>query len=122
MSRPGDPGRRLEWIEGPAEAIVARAVELVGTVPGARSFELAYDARDRDLGEEEPDPSDVIVWTASAELRRRYVRGAKPVTRTVTGTATVDPGGSHAQGIVDAVVALLEQLGANVVLLTGGPS
>lgn len=30
MSRPGDPGRRLEWVEGPVEAIVTKAVELGG--------------------------------------------------------------------------------------------
>lgn len=57
---------------------------------------------------------------ASAELTRRYARGRKPVTRTVTGTAVVEPGGRHDQGMVNAVVELLEKLGANVVLLTGG--
>lgn len=122
MSRPGDPGRRLEWVEGPAEAIVVKAVELVGTVPGATGFELAYTAADRVLAEdEEPRPDESVAWTASATLRRRYPGVRKPVTRTITGTAITPPGESHAQGIVDAVVDLLEQLGANVVLLLGGP-
>lgn len=116
-------GRRLEWVEGPVEAIVVKAVELVGTVPGASSFELRYDAADRVLPDDvEPDPDEAIMWTASAELRRRYAKGAKPVTRTITGTASVPPGGSHAQGIVDACVDLLRKLGANVTVLLGGES
>lgn len=121
MSAPGDPGRRLEWIEGPAEAIVAKAVELIGTIPGASSFELRYDAVDRVLAEDdEPGPDDVVRWTAAAELARRYTGVRKPVVRTVEGTALVSPGGSHAQGIVNAVIDLLEALGANVVALLPG--
>lgn len=120
MSSPGDIGRRIEWVEGPAEDIVVKAIELVGTVPGAKSFELRYDVPGRELFEdEEPCPDEVVRWTATAELRRRYSRGAPKVTRTITGTADVEPYGSNSQGIVDAVVDLLEQLGANVVLLTG---
>lgn len=121
MSRPGDPGRRLEWVEGPVEAIVTKAVELVGTVPGAKSFELAYDAVDRELAEdEEPAPDEAVRWTASAELRRKYGKG-RPITRTVTGTAIAEPNGHHGEAIVRAVVELLEKLGANVVLMFSGP-
>lgn len=121
MSTPGSPDRRLEWVEGPAEAIVAKAIELIGTVAGARSFELAYDAVDRTLAEgEEPDPSEAVRWTASAELRRKYGKG-KPITRTVTGTAIAPPGTPQGVAIVEAVVELLEKLGANVVLMFGGP-
>lgn len=122
MSAPGTPGRRLEWVEGPVEAIVTKAVELVATVPGARSFELSYDAADRVLAEgEEPHPDEAVAWTASAELRRKYAKGTKPVVRTVTATSIVAPHDNHAEGIVRAVVDLLEQLGANVVLMFGGP-
>lgn len=121
MSAPGSPGRRLEWVEGPVEAIVLKAVELVGAIPGASSFELAYDAADRVLADgEEPRPDEAVAWTASAELRRRYPGVRKPVTRTVTGTAIAPADSDTAQAIVDAVVDLLEKLGANVVLLTGG--
>lgn len=122
MSAPGSPGRRLEWVEGPVEAIVTKAVELVGTVPGARSFELSYTAADRVLDEdEEPQPDEAVEWTASAELRRKYAKGTKPVVRTITGTSIVAAHGNHAEGIVRAVVELLEKLGANVVLMFGGP-
>lgn len=66
------------------DAIVVKAVELVGTVPGASSFELKYDAADRVLGEdEEPRPDEAVAWTASAELRRKYAKGTKPVVRTI---------------------------------------
>lgn len=122
MSAPGDPGRRLEWVEGPVEAIVTKAVELVGTVPGASSFELAYAAADRELAEdEEPRPDEAVAWTATAELRRKFTGVRKPITRTIVGTAIVAPGGHQGEGIVEAVVDLLEKLGANVVLLRGGP-
>jgi hypothetical protein len=121
MSSPGDPGRRSELLEGTAEDIVAKAVELVGTVPGATSFELAYDTVDRVLGEdEEPRPDDRVRWTASAELRRKYAKGTKPVTRTITGTAIAEAGANHGEAMVLAVVDLLENLGANVVLMFGG--
>lgn len=122
MSAPGSPGRRLEWVEGPVEAIVTKAVELVGTVPGARSFELSYTAADRVLEEdEEPQPDEAVEWTASAELRRKYAKGTKPITRTITGTSIVAPHGNHGEGIVAAVVELLEKLGANVSLMFGRP-
>lgn len=120
MSRPGDPGRRLEWVEGPAEQIVVKAVELIRETQ-AKTFSLRYDARDRQLAEdEEPDPGEAVVWTASAEYVDRTLR--HKVKRTVTGTALVDPAtrtppGGHAQGIVLAVVELLEKLGANVVAM-----
>lgn len=122
MSAPGTPGRRLEWVEGPVDQIVAKAVELVGTVPDARSFELRYEAADRVLADgEEPHPDEAVAWHASAELRRKYAKGTKPVVRTITGTSIVAAHGNHAEGIVRAVVDLLEQLGANVVLMFGGP-
>lgn len=121
MSAPGTPGRRLEWVEGPVEAIVVKAVELVGTVPGARDFELAYEAADRVLAEdEEPGPDEAVVWTAKATVRRKYGKG-RPIEHTYAGTAIVEAGGRHDEGIVNAAVDLLEKLGANVVLLTGGP-
>lgn len=121
MSAPGSPGRRLEWVEGPVEAIVTKAVELVGTVPGASSFELAYDAADRVLAEdEEPAPDEAVAWTARATVRRKYGKG-RPIEHTYAGTALVEPGASHAEGIVAAVVDLLERMGANVTLLIGGP-
>lgn len=112
------PRRRIV-VEG-YDQLVTRAVELVGTVPGARSFELRYDAADRVLAEdEEPRPDEAVAWTAEAELRRRYARGTKPVVRTITGTAIAPPGGRHDVAIVDAVVELLRKLGANVELLIG---
>lgn len=111
--------RRTIVVEG-FDAIVVKAVELVGTVPGASSFELRYNAADRVLEEgEEPRPDEAVAWHASAELRRKYAKGTKPVVRTITGTAIVQPGGNHGEGIVEAVVDLLEQLGANVVLMFG---
>ena len=113
--------RRRIVVEG-FDAIVVKAVELVGTVPGASSFELKYDAADRVLAEdEEPRPDEAVAWTASAELRRKYAKGTKPVVRTITGTAIVAPGGHHGEGIVAAVVELLEKLGANVSLMFGRP-
>lgn len=102
------------------DAIVVKAVELVGTVPGASEFELRYEAADRVLGEdEEPRPDESVAWMASATLRRKYAKGAKPVTRTITGTAIVAPGGNHGEAIVRAIVDLLEKLGANVTLMFG---
>lgn len=122
MSAPGDPGRTLAWVEGPAEEIVAKAFELIGAhVPDAKAFELRYEARDRELAEdEEPDPGEAVRWIASATVRRKYGKG-KPITRTVTGTAIAEPNGHHGEAIVRAVVELLEKLGANVVLMFGGP-
>jgi hypothetical protein len=123
MTRPGDPGRPMHLLEGDAAQVVAKAVELVGTVPGASSFELKYDARDRVLAEnEEPTDDEAVVWTATAQLRRRYARGMPKVTTTRVGVHIYDPAtddlpGGHAQAGVLAVVALLEELGANVVLL-----
>lgn len=118
MTTPGSPGRRLEWVEGPVDAIVVKAVELVGTVPGARGFELAYDAADRVLADdEEPRPDEAVIWTARATVRRRYSGTRKPVEHTYEGTATVPAGGRHDAGIVNAVVELLERMGANVVLM-----
>lgn len=112
--------QRIE-VEG-FDAIVTKAVELVGTVPGAASFELRYEAADRVLAEdEEPRPDEAVAWHASAELRRKYAKGTKPVVRTITGTAIVPPGGHHGEGIVRAVVELLEALGANVTLMFGRP-
>jgi hypothetical protein len=121
MSAPGDPGRRLEWVEGPVEAIVVKAIELVRTVPGASSFELRYDAVDRELAEdEEPDPGEPVRWTATATLRRKYGKG-KPVVRDVVGEHIAQPGEDHTLAIVRAVIALLEKLGANVVAMFPDP-
>lgn len=111
---------RIE-VEG-FDAIVAKAVELVRTVPGASAFELKYDAADRVLGEdEEPRDDEAVEWRATAVLRRRYAKGAKPVTTSVYGAAIVEPGGNHGEGIVRAVVELLTKLGANVTLMFGRP-
>lgn len=120
MSNPGDPGRRLEWVEGPAEAIVTKAVELIGEhVHDARAFELRYEAVDRDLAEdEEPHPDEPVRWIASATVRRKYGKG-RPIEHTYTGTSVVEPHGRHDEGIVRAVVELLEALGANVVAIFG---
>lgn len=123
MSRPGDPGRPMHLLEGNGPAILTKAVELIATVPGASTFELSYDARDRDLAEdEEPRADEAVVWTATAVLRRRYSPGTRKVTRTVSGTYTYDPAtadlpGGQAQASVLAIVALLEELGANVIML-----
>lgn len=123
MSRPGDPGRRVEFVEG-FEAIAVKTVELVQSVPGASSFELKYEAMDRVLAEgEEPRPDEAVQWSASAQLRRRYYPGAPKVTRTIVGSSVVEAGGSHYRGIALACVDLLERLGVNTVVLddlTGG--
>lgn len=109
--------RPTELVEG-YEALVVRAVELVGQVPGAKDFELAYEAADRVLEEgEEPRPDEAVAWRASATVRRKYHPGTKPIERTFYGTAIVRPGGLHDQGIVDAVVTLLRNMGANVNVL-----
>lgn len=128
MSNPGDPGRTLAWVEGPAEEIVAKAVELIHQhVPDAVSFELRYEARDRQLAEEEePDPTEAVRWLASATVRRKYGKG-KPIEHTYTGEhiadpATRTPAGGHPQAIVLATVDLLERLGANTVVMFTDPS
>lgn len=128
MSAPGDKGRTLAWVEGPAEEIVAKAVELIGThVPDVKAFELRYEARDRQLAEEEePDPTEAVRWIASATVRRKYGKG-KPIEHTYSGEhiadpATRTPAGGHPQAIVLAVVQLLERLGANTVVMFTDPS
>jgi hypothetical protein len=128
VSAPGDPGRTLAWVEGPAEEIVAKAVELIGThVPDAKAFELRYEARDRQLADdEEPDPGEAVRWIASATVRRKYGKG-KPVEHTYVGSAIADPTtrtpvGGHPQAIVLATVDLLERLGANTVVLFTDPT
>lgn len=121
MSRPGDPDRRFELLEGTSPAITAKAVELVGSIPGAHTFELAYDARDRHLeDDEEPGPTEAVRWTARATIKRR--NGKHRYEHTYEGTAIADPvaqtpPGGHGQAAVLAVVELLEKLGANVILL-----
>jgi hypothetical protein len=113
--------RRLELLSGDGPAIIARAVELVGTVPGAQDFELAYTAADRVLAEdEEPRDDEAVAWTATATVRRKYAKGTKPITRTYTGTGIAAPGESHAQASVTAVVELLRAMGANVTVLIEG--
>lgn len=124
-SKPGDVGRRLEWVEGPAVDVVLKTIELVHTVPGAHSFEFGYDAVDRELAEgEEPDPTEPVRWWVKAYVRAKLVRGHKPIDRTWVRYAVYDPASvdplapsSHAHAIVLASVALLEAMGANVVLL-----
>lgn len=116
-----DQPRKRIVVEG-FDALMVKAVELVGTVPGASSFELRYEAADRVLEEgEEPRPDEAVAWHATAELRRKYAKGTKPVVRKITGTAIVAAGGHHGEGIVAAVVDLLEQLGANVSVMFGRP-
>jgi len=112
--------RRRLLIAGDGPAIIAKAAQLVGEVPGARDFELSYEAADRVLeDDEEPRDDEAIYWRATATVRRKYHPGTKPITRTYYGTAIVPPGGSHAQGSVDAVVELLRNMGANVTKLGG---
>lgn len=113
--------RERRLLEGDAPAIVAKAAQLVGEVPGARDFELSYEAADRVLEDgEEPRDDEAIYWRATATVRRKYAKGTKPITRTYYGTAIVAPGGNHAQGMTDAVVELLRAVGYNVSQL-GGP-
>lgn len=124
-SKPGDVGRRLEWVDGSAVDVVLKTIELVHTVPGARSFEFGYDAVDRELAEdEEPDPTEPVRWWVKATARQKLARGRKPVDRSWIRYAVYDPASvdpqqptSHAHAIVLASVALLEAMGANVVLL-----
>lgn len=122
MSAPGDVGRRLEWVEGPAEEVLAKAAQLVGEA-GGKSFEFGYDAVDRDLGEdEEPDPGEPVRWFVKAVWRYKPGRGRRPVDRTVIRYGVAEPGGAtHAEAITYATVALLEAMGANVALMFGGP-
>lgn len=113
--------RRLELLSGDGPAIMARAVELVGTVPGARDFELSYTAADRVLeDDEEPLPDESVAWLATATVRRKYTKGTKPITRGYTGTAIAEPGTSHELAAVNAVVELLRAMGANVTVLLPG--
>lgn len=115
----------IEWVEGPAKAVLVKTAELVGTVPGARTFTFGYDAVDRELAEdEEPDPTEPVRWWVKATARQKLHRGTKPVDRSwiryaVYDPASVDPNApsSHAHALVLASVALLEAMGANVVLL-----
>lgn len=95
MSAPGDVGRRLEWVEGPAEEVLAKAAQLVGEA-GGKSFEFGYDAVDRDLGEdEEPDPGEPVRWFVKAVWRYKPGRGRRPVDRTVIRYGVAEPGGAR---------------------------
>lgn len=121
MSRPGDPGREQRFLDGNPTDVMAQIVNLIAQ-HGARSFELAYD-RAPESGpplqpDEEPAPGDAVVWTASAVFRVKTGRRRQDVTR--TGTHTVPAGGSQHAGGLYAAVALLEALGANVVLVDKG--
>lgn len=112
--------RRSELLSGDGPAIITRAVQLVGTVPGARDFELSYTAADRVLeDDEEPRADEPVAWLATATVRRKYAKGTKPITRGYSGTAIAEAGGSHDEAAVTAVVELLRAMGANVDLLKG---
>jgi hypothetical protein len=119
MSFPGDADRQQIVVVGTSGDIVARlASELGQRVAGIRSFELTYDAADRDLGEdEEPRPDEPVVWTCRAVVRRRWPGTTKPTDREFTGTCRVEPGGDHGHGIVEAAANLIEKFGGNVVLV-----
>lgn len=114
MSRPGDPGRQ-QYVADGFDEIVATTAQAVGTIPGARSFELRYDGVDRVLADdEEPRTDERIRWTAIATIRARH--GSHRFDREVKGTAIAEPG-NHGRGMSMACVELLEKLGANVVLV-----
>ena len=117
MSRPGDPGRRQLTATGAVEAVTV-AAELVGTIPGARSFELRYDAVDRELAEdEEPRPDEAVRWEAVAVIARKYPGQRKPTEVTYVGSYVAEPGTDHGRAGAMAAVDLLEKLGANTVVI-----
>lgn len=114
MSRPGDPGRQQYVAEG-FDEIVATTAQAVGTIKGAKSFELRYDGVDRELADDEqPRPDERIRWTAIATISARH--GSHRFDREVKGTAIAEPG-NHGRGMSLACVQLLEKLGGNVVVL-----
>lgn len=116
MSRPGDKGRR-QFIATSPEDVFVKAVEAVSTIPGAQSFELSYDGVDRVLADdEEPGPEDRIRWKATAVVRRKFGRG-RPVEHAYVGEQVCEPGGDHGMAGALAIVALLERLGANTVVI-----
>ena len=121
MSRPGDKGRRLITADG-FDQIIVKAVELVGTVPGASEFEIGYEPADgRELGEDEDTlPDEPVRWYARATIKRG--NGRKRLVHTYEGSHVADPvaqtpPGGHQQAGVLAVVDLLERIGVNVIVL-----
>lgn len=115
MSRPGDPGRTQHSATGGTEALVM-AVDLVRQIPGAKTFEIRYDALNRKLAkDEEPTAEDRVRWEAVAVISRKH--GKHCIDTTYIGSAIVEPGDSHDRGQALAAVDLLEQLGANAVVI-----
>jgi hypothetical protein len=115
MSHPGAPGRVQHYATGPVEAVTL-AAELVGQLQGARSFELRYEALNRSLADgEEPTTEDRVRWEAVAVIRCKH--GKHRVDTTYIGSSVVEPGGSNSRGMSLAAVDLLEQLGANTVVI-----
>lgn len=115
MTVPEGTGRTQVVANGAVGAVTV-AAELVGSIPGAKSFELRYDTLNRTLADgEEPTPEDRVRWECVAVIRRTYA--GRKVDTTYIGSAVVEPGGHHGRGSAMAAVDLLEQLGANTVVV-----
>lgn len=97
----------------PAEAL-ADVIEQIAKYTGPKSLEISYDRVGTPLREnEEPAPTDRIVWTCTAA----YAKRGKVPAREISADHIVEPGQPQSGGGLRAALALLEKLGANVVLL-----
>jgi len=101
-------------IQGRPDTLVVDLIAEIRTRTGCNEIELAYDAADRTLADdEEPGPHDDVAWTATAFYKRR----GKIPARQITGTHTQTAGHVDTRGPALALVNLVERMGINVVLI-----